>query len=159
VDTAADITIRCSLEGGPADLTFEFGHTDGSQVTTRIVVSLPGGYASLNCYLLGYDLSRFAEDLSRLYETLDGRAVLTSFDENVRIVAEVADRARGRIALGGKVRRLGCSADTAHEFDPVFEVAFAGLTTDQSYLPPVLTTLRRFLDSSGVILGSPWTPG
>jgi hypothetical protein len=104
--------------------------------------------------LYGYEIYRFANELQRLYDTLDCSARLYDWDGDVLLCFTVVHRGRGQIAVGGRFVPVILDTQVSSEDKFVADlcvnsggiiVAFEGLTLDQSYLATPLSVLHRFI--------------
>ena len=97
-------------------------------------------------YCFGYDLSEFAEQLERFHRELAGQAEFTNQEGSVRVLLSMANRGKGRIAVGGEVELLH---ETGHGDEPLSGLfkwpggrfVFDGLVIDQSFVPALLQEL------------------
>jgi hypothetical protein len=79
------------------------------------------------------DLSRFRDELERLYRTLSGEAVLESHEPNVRVRVTVCDGA-GHLNLRAEITP-----------DHLIQGHWFEFAIDQSYLPAALAQLESIL--------------
>jgi len=166
------VSIGCEADGYPewgnvcpASIDLEFGRIEEDHVSvyTRLRIRDTEFGAGRNHY--GNDILRFAEELTELHHRTDGSARLFDWDGETVICLTVIQRARGRIAIGGQIVPAVFNTEvmSADHFinPPVYgwnagiRISFDGLVTDQSYLPPVIVGLRRFLTDTGISVRNP----
>jgi hypothetical protein len=113
----------------------------------------------------GINILHFADGLAEMHAQTQGSAWLHDWDGEAVLCLTVINRARGRIAIGGQFTQDVFWTEVASEGDFLtprlfgshsgIRVEFEGLVTDQSYLPPVIAVLRRFLSDTGISVRSP----
>jgi hypothetical protein len=164
--TSFRIAFDCDAPGHPqwcnigrATVEIEIGSAGKDYVGDIAFNSVIRLLAGENCFevhrvLYGYEIRGFAEELQKLYETLEGSVRFQDWDGEPLLCFTVVDRARGRIAVGGRFAPvvLDTTVTSADRF--VSEacagklgvvVAFEGLSLDQSFLDAPLSEVRRFV--------------
>jgi hypothetical protein len=101
----------------------------------------------------GHSVRRFIEELTRLHATLKGSARLVDGDNDVILCLSAVNRARGKVAVGGRVRMLTSFPTTVSDDRFVrgtyvggVQVNFDGLCTDQSCISGFLAGLAASLN-------------
>ena len=84
-------------------------------------------------------IRNFAASLQRLHRDLRGKAELVAETGVASLCFEVRDAGRGRIVLSGRLELLPEVGDGA------LTVTFGDLETDQSYLPALISGVKRYL--------------
>lgn len=112
--------------------------------------------------LYGYEVGGFLENLEGMHSRLEGSAVLSDWDGEPILCLSVSHRARGRIAVGGRLIPITFSSEvqSASRFLEALRptggggivTSFDGFETDQSYLPGLVSAFRRFVGESGLRL-------
>jgi hypothetical protein len=96
----------------------------------------------------GEDLVRFADSLERLHGTLEGEAIFWDLDQVVELTFKVADRARGRISVEGRIdQRLDRGIRNL--------IPLRGFELEQSYVHGIVRDIRRFISESGISILPP----
>ncbi len=156
-----EIRLTCQYEDRIAVLSFAFAKVSGRDVDTLVQINLGGVALNFPCTFTGSDLLDFAEALGRMHTTLSGGAQLASFGEEAAIDFAVENSAKGTVSIRGRLRRIysGTSGNILLGRDPTdagIDIRFGGLLIDQSYLPDVERSIRRFLDDESVSTASIW---
>jgi hypothetical protein len=166
------VEIGCEAEGYPdagqsrrAVVEVEFGRVEADHVraSTRLLID---GLAFEDWRIhYGCDILAFVDELDRMHRLTQGTARLTDWDGKAVLCLTVIDRPRGRVAVGGQlipavfwtaaVSEDGLLVPRLFGDAGGIRVAFEGLVTDQSYLPPVVAGLRRFLAETGIPVRNP----
>ena len=97
------------------------------------------------CY--GYDLAEFARELERLRTRYDGSAEFVNQVGSFELRLTVADKAHGILAVVGRYE---------HDTDCMSPVELRCFQLEQSYLPSLISDIRRFLTESGVSTTHPF---
>lgn len=157
----ATVVLKCEMWDRPAHVSLRLSAQDSDKVTGTIGFSVGGCSASLDCRLLGYDIKQFITELRTLHKSLAGTARLSSFDELVDLRLGVVDVGKGSIRVDARMRlptdcnSIACPLASG-AFGSAIEIVFAGLRTDQSYLPQMIRELEVFVEESGLSTVSPW---
>lgn len=161
-------SIGCAA-GGPcrpdhrATLEIELGKVERDYVHGCVRLSVDEHtYEDRRCYY-GIDILHFLERLTALYGTLAGSARLCDWDGETVLCFTVVHRPSGEIAIGGRMIPSAFWSASMSEERFINSLSgygglvifFDGLLTDQSYLPPLLTGLRRFLDETAISVKGP----
>jgi hypothetical protein len=166
------IVIGCQADGypehgqqRPAALEVEFGQVEGDHVHVCTRLRIEGQAFEGWQMHYGFDILAFADGLARIHTELQGSARLDDWDGETVLCLTVIDRGRGRVAIGGQLIPVVFWTEVASEDRLLaprlfataggIRIAFEGLVTDQSYLPPVIGGLRRFLCETGISVRSP----
>jgi hypothetical protein len=149
----------------PAKVEIELGAVERDHVRGVVRLSAADRVFEGGRIFYGFDILGFTEGLTRLYDRLEGSARLHDWDGETVLCLTVINRARGRVAVGGELLPAVFWTDVVSEdrfIDPPLygwafgiRVTFEGLVTDQSFLPPVIAGLRRFLAETGISVRSP----
>jgi hypothetical protein len=169
---AQRVVIGCEAEGYPAQgetrpaaVEIEFGQIEADHVHVCTRLRIDGQSFEGWRMHYGFDILAFADDLARLHAQMEGSARLTDWDGEAVLCLTVTDRPRGRVAVGGQLIPAVFWTEAVSEdcllaprlFGTAggIRIVFEGLVTDQSYLPPVIAGLRRFLAETGISVRSP----
>ena len=148
------ITFPFFHRGAPADIVFRLALYDSYTLrgSVEIAIASSDARAALPCYLLGWDLDNWRVDIRRLHKELDGSVELVSAAGHISVTITVIDRGRGWLRAHGHFE-----VDlNKHDRDDSFRLAFAGLESDQSYLPAIAKQIDDLINASGVSTVSPW---
>ena len=160
-EESTDIVLGCES----ASIEFAFGpvERDHFQICTRLQYFDKRFQDSRLFY--GMDLSYFADSLAGLHANLTGSVRFTDWDGELVLCLSVFDRHRGGIAIGGQLIPAAFESQAISAANvigrPIFgmhggiRIAFEGLVTDQSYLPPVFQGFRRFIFERGISVQNP----
>jgi len=151
------ISIGCEYENLPATFTIRIVEIEKNIILSEIIIFTHTWKFQGYCRLLGCDIFKFIKELKKIYEFLDNKAELITFDENVKICFKVFEKGRGKIIISGQITFIvpleyiyPSLSDTEVKF------IFSGLITDQSYLPNFIQTLQDFIIETGIPIQSPW---
>lgn len=166
------VIIGCETEGYSchrqtcrAALELELGAIERDHVhaCTRLLIE-DSAFTDGRIYY-GIDILHFADSLVRLHNSLEGSARLHDWDGETVLCLTVLKRFMGRIAIGGQLIPAVFWTQAMSEdrfLDPPLcggnggmRITFEGLVTDQSYLPPAIAQLRRFLAETKISVRSP----
>jgi hypothetical protein len=149
----------------PAALEVEFGRVEADHVHVCTRLRIEGQAFEGWRMHYGFDVLAFADGLARIHTEMRGSARLNDWDGEAVLCLTVIDRGRGRVAIGGQLIPAVFWTEAASEDGLLaprlfgtaggIRVAFEGLVTDQSHLPPVIAGLRRFLDETGISVRGP----
>jgi hypothetical protein len=106
---------------------------DGNWLNSAVEVRAGEFTGRVSCYLRADEFVRFRDELRKLYEALEGRAVFTTLENQLKLTL-VGDGS-GRIDLEGLLRD---QAGLGNTLDFHFSL-------DQTYLPAVLARLDALL--------------
>lgn len=128
----------------------------------RLHLEVGGWDLTANFIVGGWELQVFVDDLASLYDLLEGEAVLSTTDNEAPLHFNVISRGGGVIGICGEMRLYLGSADTSNASWPCgpsdvpgIQLAYSGLSMDQTYLPDVIRGFRRFLRETGIWTRSP----
>src|SRR5262245_43252685 len=139
-----------------AVLDIEFGQVERDYVHACTRLRIEGQAFESWQRHYGFDILTFTDELARMHAATQGSARLNDWDGEVVLCLTVIDRPRGRVAIGGQLIPAVFWTETASADGLLaprlcdgtaggIRIAFEGFVTDQSYLPPVIAGLRRFL--------------
>ncbi|MBI2808078.1 MAG: hypothetical protein HYX68_24095 [Planctomycetes bacterium] len=157
------VTIGCN-DGVSIEIELGQIERDHVQVWIRLCTDnrvFEGGSAHY-----GVDILNFIEALTRIHQQLSGSARLYDWDGLPVLCLTVTWPMKGLIAIGGQLvlwrfpNQESCEdrfLPESHFFanDGGIQIAFDGIMTDQSFLPPVITGMRRFLLDSRISVEIP----
>ena len=140
-----------------ADLTLDLSRIRPGCWSGEIRLEMPGCRISCLSEFFRRDICRFMQELASLHDTLRGSACLLDPDEGQTcLYFAVADSARGRIAVSGRMRAFFYAAGLPTQETMLPEdmrggvhVAFGGLQVHHSSLPGLIRSLGDLLDNSG----------
>jgi hypothetical protein len=160
VSIGCDCGARIEIEFGPIER--DFIYRDYVRACTRLFIN-ERKYEGWNVHY-GIDILQFADALADLYKQQVVSARFCDWDGLVILCLTAFDR-MGHISIGGQLVPMELPhAYLEDEFLPRprfsntggIQVAFEGLTTDQSYLPNAISGLRRFLAESEISVKAIW---
>jgi len=124
-------------EGSPESLK-----RGGVNADFRIEIDINGITADLKCYISVGNLYSFYNDLLKCYENLRGEAVLKDYSEKLTIIVFA-------FSITGGCEIYGCVHSDSYSKN---KVEF-GLECDQTYILPILYSLKRLFDELAKIQG------
>jgi hypothetical protein len=161
------ITIRCESDGYPNDydrraakIEIDLGAMQRDYVGDAAFCSNVRLQAAEQSFewqgmLYGHSLKHFANELERMHASLNGSARLDDWDCEKLLCLTVIHRGRGQIAIGGRFEAATfwthiASEDRFVQSTPVrgrsgIVTSFEGFVLDQSFVPPIVSAIRRFL--------------
>ena len=149
-----------SIDFGPAELQSVTSSTDFVTATIQVAFEVDPEFGiESSCFhgftdLYGYTISRFANEIEQLRERMIGTAQLLDREGNVVLTLSISDRRFGEVALEGVLAPLKLWSREG----PAGGVrgTFRGLTTEQTFLTPLIVGLRRFLEDSQIQVTETW---
>ncbi|MFN0054449.1 MAG: hypothetical protein ACKV0T_19915 [Planctomycetales bacterium] len=107
-----------------------------------------------------WNIRDFVDGLAKMHAELKGSCRLCDWDSETVLCMTMLDSVRGSIGIAGQLNQYDFCDKVAPKGDFIFPqlfgnhggivVSFDELVTDQSYLPPIISGLRRFLNESGI---------
>ena len=162
-----EVVLGCEADGYPthgqacaATVEIEFGRIERDRVSvgTRLRIEDQAFEGWRTHYR--FDILAFTDGLTTIHTRMQRSARLTDWDGESVLCLTVIDAVRGRIAIGGQLipavfwTEITSADGLLHPRlfgdGGGIRIAFEGLVTDQSYLPPVIAGLRRFLAETGI---------
>ncbi|MBN1346042.1 MAG: hypothetical protein JXQ73_25365 [Phycisphaerae bacterium] len=132
-------------------LVLELSKTSDDEADAEITFTTWSGSFRFSFALYGWNLARFADELQRIRERMEGTARLTNFGENIELTFTVAQPARGIVLVAGKIADGQWLKDDAPghpdvaRFEAGFQTRFGWLVIDQSYLPEIVREITGFI--------------
>ena len=149
-----------------ATIEFEFGDVVADYAGLWVRLCADRYTYETGRFFYWWNIGDFADGLTRMHSELKGSCVLADWDGETILYLTTLDSVQGRIGIRGQLNQFVFMDEVASNGDFIFPemfgnhagivVSFAGLVTDQSYLPPLISGLLRFLDESGIEHRPPW---
>jgi len=129
-----------SIDIPTTDIAKQYGI---SRVDFRVIFDVPGVNANIHCDFTVGNLFTFYNQLIKCYNEVNGVATLEDYSCE-RTVLSIDFTARtGHVAIDGKIGIPGGMVNL---------IGF-GFETDQTYIKPIIDTLKRFFDELAEIQG------
>ena len=170
-DASNPLRIGCetNVMNGPelhVDLEFEFEDVVADHAGMWVRLRAESYTFETGRWFYWWNIRDFADGLTKMHSELKGTCTLGDWDGETVLCMSMLDSVRGRIGVGGQLTQYIFTDHAVPKGDLVFPrllgdyagivVSFEGLVTDQSYLPPLIAGLRRFISESGIEHRPPW---
>ena len=146
-------SLTLTFKNEESRLELQFTPSEGGALTTVVCVRQGKLNLAFASYSFGYDLAEFACELESLHARYEGIARLINQAGDIEIEFSLVHPARGIVGVLAKLEHcVSWPADYApvHQQLEGRALLFQGFTTEQSYLPSLVTQIREFLAATRV---------
>ena len=170
-DESMPLAILCEAEvmNGPkqhATVELEFGDVVADYTGMWVRLRVDRYTYETGRFFYWWNIRDFADGLTRMHSELKRGCILADWDGETILRLSMLDSGHGRFGICGQLNQFVFLDEAPGNDELIFPevlgnhagivVSFSGLVADQSYLPPLIAGLRRFLDESGIEHRPPW---